>query len=157
MRLLLVLIVGIAIGGAVVWYHNSHQHDTSLQSARNNIENAASSTRDAIEDKLKSWHLTGSDIKDELARTGKVIREKSAVVGQKISDATADARITASIKAKLVADSGLSTLKISVSTTDGIVTLSGAASSVEQIGKAMAVALEVEGVKQVISTIQVKS
>ena len=74
-----------------------------------------------------------------------------------MADATADARVTTSIKGKLVADPRLSALSISVNTTDGVVTLSGAVSTREEISKAMLLAMEVEGVKEVISTLQVRA
>src|SRR4029077_8547180 len=96
-------------------------------------------------------------IKDELSRTGKVIREKTRQAGDAIADATANARITAAIKTKLVADSGLSAFKIDVDTTDGVVTLSGTVSSYEEIAKAINLALETDGVHKVVSTLQVKS
>jgi len=48
-------------------------------------------------------------------------------------------------------------LSISVSTTDGRVALSGTVSSPEKIAKAMQLAMGVNGVKQVISTLQIKS
>ncbi|HEX3987877.1 MAG TPA: BON domain-containing protein, partial [Verrucomicrobiae bacterium] len=73
-----------------------------------------------------------------------------------ISDAAADARITAAIKAKLVGDPDLSAVAISVSTTDGCVTLSGSASSPDNIRKAMTLAYNTEGVNQVVSTLLVK-
>jgi hyperosmotically inducible protein len=77
-------------------------------------------------------------------------------VGNKIADATADARITTTIKAKMVADPDLSALSISVSTTDGRVTLSGAVSSPEKIAEAIKLAMGVDGVQEVVSTLQVK-
>jgi osmotically-inducible protein OsmY len=55
-----------------------------------------------------------------------------------------------------VGDSALSVLNISVSTTDGRVTLSGTASSAEDIRKAMALAADTDGVREVASTLQVK-
>jgi hyperosmotically inducible protein len=100
--------------------------------------------------------LTSDNIKDELARTGKVIRRKSEAAGHAIADATADARITGAIKAKIVADPNLSALSISVSTTDGCVTLAGTASSVDNIRRAMTIAYDTDGVTQVISTLSVK-
>ncbi len=100
--------------------------------------------------------LTPDNIRDELSRTGKVIRRKSEAVGHAISDAAADARITAAIKAKFVADPDLSAVAISVSTTDGCVTLSGSASSPENIVRAMTLAYNTEGVTQVVSTLLVK-
>ena len=50
----------------------------------------------------------------------------------------------------------LSALSISVNTTEGIVTLSGTVSSAEDISKAMLLAMETDGVREVISTLQVK-
>jgi hyperosmotically inducible protein len=84
------------------------------------------------------------------------VRRKTADAGDVMADVAADARITAAIKGKLVADAGLSSLSISVSTTDGLVTMSGAASSPENIQKAVQLAWDTDGVHGVVSTIQVK-
>jgi hyperosmotically inducible periplasmic protein len=99
--------------------------------------------------------LRPEDIKDDLARTGKVIRRKAQEAGQAIADATADARTTAAIKAKFIANRDLSALSISVNSTAGVVTLSGTVNSPEDIGKAILLALETDGVTQVVSTLQV--
>jgi UDP-N-acetylglucosamine--N-acetylmuramyl-(pentapeptide) pyrophosphoryl-undecaprenol N-acetylglucosamine transferase len=115
----------------------------------------AEQMKDAIKEKLPE--IRTEDIKDELAKTGKVVRQKAREAGAAIADATADARITAAIKGKLVADPDLSVLKISVNTTDGVVTLSGSVSSEDKIAKAMNLALEMDGVREAISTLQVKA
>lgn len=108
-------------------------------------------SRDAARDKLRLLHLRSEDIKDELARTGRVVRRKAGKAGQAVTDATADARITAAIKTKLVADHDLSTFNVSAYTTAGVVTFKGTVSSPEQIGKAMLLAMETAGVREVIS------
>jgi len=100
--------------------------------------------------------LRSDDIKEDLARTGQVVRRKAREFGQAIADNTADARITATIKGKLVANRDLSAMSISVNTTGGVVTLSGSVSSPEDIGKAILVAMETDGVREVISSLQVK-
>ncbi len=128
-----------------------------MKSASNQIEGAAKSTGDTIEQKIQELHLNPQEIKDELARTGEVVRRKAHEAGQAISSATADARLTTAIKAKLLTTRDLPGLDISVNTTDGIVTLSGAVNSVQQISKAMALAMDTEGVRQVISTLQVRT
>ena len=84
------------------------------------------------------------------------MRKKAEQVGAVLADATADARITATIKAKLVKDPTLSALAISVNTTGGVVTLSGSVAGPEEIKQAMKLALETEGVREAISTLQVK-
>jgi N-acetylglucosamine kinase-like BadF-type ATPase len=153
----LALIIGAAIGAAAIWFYTSKQGPSTVQSTGEKIENAGKSARDAIQDKLSKLNLDPKDIKDELARTGQVVRQKAKEAGHVIADATADARITAAIKAKMVADPDVSALSISVNTTGGIVTLSGTVSKPEEVSKAMLLALETDGVTQVISTLQVKA
>jgi hyperosmotically inducible protein len=155
-RVLLALILGLALGGAVVWYFANGRNSAQVQSATDGVENAVKSAGDAIQEKLRALDLRPQDVKDELARSGQVVRRKAKEAGQAISDATADARITAAIKGKLIANRDLSALSISVNTTGGIVTLSGTVPSTDAISKAMLVAMETDGVKEVVSTLQVK-
>src|SRR6266702_1447589 len=157
MKLFFALLVGIAVGAAAVWFYHTDRGRSSVQAAGDQIESTAKSARDSIQDKLKVLDLRSDDIKDELARTGQVVRRKAREAGQAVADATADARITAAIKGKLIANRDLSALSISVNTTGGIVTLSGTVSSPEDISKAMLVAMESDGVREVVSTLQVKS
>ena len=156
MRVFLALILGIALGAAIVWYVHVGQHNQRVQSATDQVESAAKSAGDAIQEKLKVMDLRPQDVKDELARTGQVVRRKAKEAGQAIADATADARVTGAIKAKLLGNRDLSALSISVNTTGGVVTLSGTVPSTDAISKAMLVAMETDGVKEVISTLQVK-
>ncbi|HEV2392268.1 MAG TPA: BON domain-containing protein [Verrucomicrobiae bacterium] len=155
MRVLLALIIGAILGAAALWFYN-HRQEPQVRSKTEQVENAAQSARDTVEEKLRSFHLGTNDIKNELARSGEVIRRTARNVGQAVADATADARITAAIKGKLLANRDLSGLSISVSTSDGIVTLSGTVPTAEDVSQAMLTALETDGVRQVISTIQVK-
>jgi len=152
------IILGILLGGlvsaAIIWhYSNKHKH---VELVKDYLRNAAMHAEEAIRDKLNSANLSPDDIKDELARTGKIVREKAESAGAAVADAATDARITSTIKARLVADSGTSALSISVSTKDGIVNLSGTAPSVGEIQKAFKTAMNTDGVHKVVSTIQVK-
>jgi osmotically-inducible protein OsmY len=156
MKFLLTLFVGIAIGIAAVWYFNHDKNNSQFQTAGQEIKSTAQNAADTIGDKLRSFHLDRESITNELAKTGRVIRDKASEAGKAISDATADGRVTAAIKAKLVRDSDLSAWDIHVSTSDGVVTLSGTVASADLIGKAMALALDTDGAHQVISTLQVK-
>jgi osmotically-inducible protein OsmY len=155
MRAFLALFLGLIIGGAAVWFYTTNRGDSRLRTAEEKVGSAAKSTRDAVQNELRVLDLRSEDIKDELARTGQVVRRKAREAGQAIADATADARTTAAIKAKLVASRDLSALHISVNTTAGVVTLSGAVSSPDHIGKAMLLAMDTPGVREVVSTLQV--
>ena len=156
MRVLLALVIGLTIGGAVVWYYHTSDGHSRMQAAGDQIQDAARSARDTVQEKLRQFNLRTNDIKDELSHTGQVIRRTAQDAGQAIADATADARITAAIKTKLVGQKDLSALSISVNTTSGVVTLSGSVPSTEAISKAMLLAMETSGVREVISTLQVK-
>src|SRR2546421_11997877 len=156
MRILFALVLGVIIGAAAFWFYNTNRGRSTARTTGNQIETATKSARDTIQDKLKVLDLRSDDIRDELAKNGTIIRRKAREAGQAIADATADARVTGAIKAKLLADRELSALSISVNTTEGIVTLSGTVSSPEHISKAMLLAMETDGVREVISTLQVK-
>src|SRR5439155_7382373 len=156
MKVLFALLLGVVIGAAVVWFYNTNQGKSTMRSTGEQIESATKSARDTIQHKLKVLDLRPEQVGEDLARTGQVVRRKAREAGQAIADATADARVTAAIKAKLLADRELSALSISVNTTEGIVTLSGTVSSPENISKAMLLAMETESVREVVSTLQVK-
>ena len=86
-----------------------------------------------------------------------VVREKARTAGHSIADAAANARVTAAVKGRLVAEPGLSAFSINVDTTDGLVTLSGKVSSHDQVGRAVKLALDTDGVRKVVSTLQVSA
>jgi osmotically-inducible protein OsmY len=149
------LALGVALTAATGGYlvfrkQKSFRHVQDVTAAA--IQHAA----DAVEAKLVAWHLTGPDIENELTKTGKVVRRQMSDFGSAMADAAGDAKITAKIKTKLAIDKELPALAISVTTTDGRVTLAGNVSSTKQIGKAMMLALDTEGVREVSSTLKVK-
>jgi osmotically-inducible protein OsmY len=159
------LIIGIIIGAAGYWYvqTKARQHPEAEQRAENSAaqahasaSDAASHFSDAFKAKLDALDLRTDQIKDELARTGKIVRRKAQDLGAEVADATADARTEAAIKAAYAVDPNLSVWKISVSATQGHVTLSGTVSNSDDIGRAVALALNVDGVRDVTSTLQVK-
>ena len=156
MRIVLALLFGALIGAAAVWYYHSESGRAKVQSAAQQVSSAAKSAGETVQEKLRILDLRTNDIRDELARGGQIIRRKARDVGNAVADATADMRTTTAIKAKLVASRDLPAFSISVNTTAGVVTLSGFVRSPEEISKAMLVAMETEGVKEVISTLQVK-
>ncbi len=154
MKILLVLLIGAAIGVGAYIYFKEPANRPDLERAGDKISEGAESVKEKWDENV--GELDTDRIRDELAKTGKVIRKKAKQAGAAISDATADARITTEIKGKLAVDPNLSVLTISVNTTEGVVTLSGSVPSHDAIQLAMNLALAVDGVTQVVSSLQVK-
>ncbi len=130
--------------------------ERTMDDIRQSVSNKADSLRTAIDAKLDLLGLKADEVKKELAAKGKVVRTQSRVWASELKGAAVDSKITAEIKGKYALDKEVSALDISVNTTDGVVTLSGTASSYDAISKAMLIAMETEGVRQVVSTIQVE-
>jgi hyperosmotically inducible protein len=156
------LLLGLAIAVGF-WYFVAgrgrptlRQAQRQAQTAVEKTHKAASEAADELKAKLEALDLTPEKIQKELAETGKVIRRKASGFGQSLADKASDARITADIKAKYANDPDLSIWDISVSTADGRVTLAGTVSSPRLIGKAVLLALETNGARSVISTLQVR-
>jgi osmotically-inducible protein OsmY len=149
------LVTGVFLCALVGGYFAIHKHK-KVQHAQDVTASALERAGDAIQAKLEAWHLTGDDIQRELTDTGKVVRRQMSDFGAAVADAAGDAKITGKIKAKFALDKEVSALGIGVSTTDGRVTLSGNVSNSKQIGKAMILALETDGVREVSSTLRVK-
>ena len=126
------------------------------------VKNAADATRataidmkDAVGAKLTEWKLTPSDIKDDLAKGGRIVRSKAAKAGATAGAMFDNAKVVTVINAKLVADSQLSALKINVDADKGVVTLKGTVKSPDLIGRAIALALDTDDVTQVVSLLTV--
>ena len=152
MKGFLCFLLGLVLGVAGHWYLTQSQSRDPVTQVTEDVHSAATNVGQSFK---KSFD--GDKIKDELARTGRVIREKAKQAGDVIADATENARITGTIKGKLVQDSGLAAFKIDVDTTDGVVTLSGTVSTHEEIARAVDLALGTDGVYKVVSTLQVKT
>jgi len=153
-RLLGFLVVIVVLLMAVSWYLGSQQ--ANRNSVRHDVREGAAKVKEgarAIGHKLPD--IDTGHIREELARTGRVVRRKAQEMGAKLADATADARTTAAIKGQFALDPELSAWDISVDTTGGRVTLAGKVSSPEHIDKAMRLALAHDRVDEVISTLQI--
>ena len=150
------LILGVALCWAAIWFYGNRPMQAEARQAGADTRDKVIEAKDYVQEKADSLNLSTTNIKAELAREGAIVRRKTADAGDVIADVAADTRITTTIKGKLVANPDLSALSISVSTTDGLVTMSGAASSPDNIRKAVMLAWDTDGVHGVVSTIQVK-
>jgi len=127
-----------------------------MDTAATQVKDAAVKAKDAVADKLTEWKLTPADIKADLEKSGRVVREKTLAAGEKAGGAIDNARIVTDINGKYVADKDLSALKINVDADQGVVTLRGTVQSAGLIGRAIELALDTDGVTQVVSLLQVE-
>ncbi len=159
------IVIGILLGALGYYFvqQQAREHpetqkrfEDSAHQAGAAASDAAHHLSDALKAKMDTLGLHSDQIKDEMARSGKVVRSKTKEIAGKVADATADARIVTAIKAKYASDPDVSVWSISVSCSDGHVSLSGTVPTADGIGKAVALALEVDGVQDVSSTVQIK-
>lgn len=161
------LVLGLIVGAGAVWFYTDTRTMPAVQEAQRaareqagraleSAQVAAERARQALAARLDAFELRAEDIRKDVAEHGKVVRQQVRELGDAVVDATADARITAAVKARLAADPELSVLDISVDSTAGRVTLAGTVATPDLIGKAMVLALDTEGVRTVVSTLQVK-
>jgi hypothetical protein len=158
------LVAGIILGAVGYWYVETRSRENpeaerfhiSTEQAHASAAETAAHLSDVFKARLDALDLRSDQIKDELDRTGRVVRRKAQDIGEQVADAAADARVVTAIKTKYTVDPNLSVWQISVSCSQGHVTLSGTVSAPDDIARAMALALDTDGVRDVISTLQVK-
>jgi hyperosmotically inducible protein len=103
--------------------------------------------------------FAGCDQQGSAEKAGRQMDEAGKAVGEgveKAGDYLDDAAITAKIKGDILSDPLLKVLQINVTTTNGIVTLSGAVDSKESIDRAVEIARRVKEVKSVENSLVVK-
>jgi osmotically-inducible protein OsmY len=157
MRFLLSIIILLLLGAGIFWYMQERERNPDIQRFE---ERVSSDMERATTNIRENFSLDSGSIREELANTGQVIREKTReLTSDRTSPSngptTPDAQIRETVEQKIGRDPQLSQATISVGSSAGVVTLSGTVSSFEQIGNAMALALETEGVREVVSKLQV--
>ena len=95
---------------------------------------------------------TGMKIEEAIDKAGKKMDEQS----EKTGVAMDDAEITTKVKSAIYSEPGLKTLRISVDTKNGVVSLTGSVDSQTGFDRTRALAESVGGVKEVINMLQVK-
>lgn len=149
---LIFFLIGALAGGLSLYLYRRDSVPAAAPAAGESpltqkARDSAAEARDAIAAKLDAWHLTPADIRRDLAETGRVVRSKARDAGERVSDA----RIVTAIKAKYVLERDLSAFDINVDCRDGEVTLTGTVDSAERLGRAVVLALDTEGVHNVVS------
>jgi hyperosmotically inducible protein len=80
---------------------------------------------------------------------------RAAQAAQKMDEFVSDAALTGKIKSKMALDDSVHARTISVSTTDGVVTLTGTVTSAAEHDQAVRLARDTKGVKQVVDRLSV--
>jgi hyperosmotically inducible protein len=139
-----------------------HSAGTAPQSVGQKVDQATARLKEKTaevtrEVKEKTAEAT-AELKEKTAEVTKDVKEATAEVKKDVKDATADlklkemsgdALITAKVKTALIAEPGLSAMKIDVDTDNGIVTLKGTVDSIDKSSRARQLAGSVDGVSSV--------
>ena len=157
MKILLILLLVGSLAGAFGWrYYQQHQNpsmgDRPVALADRGRE-AVIEAKDAMVAQAAEWNLTPDNIKAELKKNGRVIRSRAVAVGEVVDDV----RIATVIKGKYVVEKNLSVFDISVECRNGEVKLTGSVDSADQIGHAVKLALQTNGVHSVVSHLAVRT
>ncbi|MGH8017564.1 MAG: BON domain-containing protein [Opitutaceae bacterium] len=158
LSVLIALVLGAFLGAAATWL--VLEKEGRLQPSASapppaSTNGAPAIDEDRISRKLREWNLDSEDLREELDRAGRILREKGREFGARLAEETSDVRIIALIKAKYTLDEQLSARQIAVGCKDGHVTLTGTVASAEQVGRAIVLALDTEGVLDVDSSLRV--
>ena len=87
---------------------------------------------------------------------GAEVGQKTAAVANQAKAALDDGALTAKIKSKMALDDSVKALNIHVDTTNGIVTVSGTARTQAEHQRALQLAKETNGVREVVDRLVVK-
>ncbi len=90
---------------------------------------------------------------EKMDQTAAGIKQRAEQAGDKLDDAA----ITAKVKTALIGEPGLKALQINVDTANGVVTLTGAVDTPQNLDRATQVAQAIHGVKSVDNRLSVKS
>ncbi len=136
--------------------NSTNQMSNDLRNAGNSAANALGSaaTNVATTARIAEWKLTASDIQADLDNNRTIVRTKENSAGAPTG--STDKKVVKSmVEARLQADSDIAPLKLDVDANkEGEVKLSGKAHSAEEVGRAIALALDTEGVTKVTSKVK---
>jgi len=128
-----------------------------LSNAVDRTRAAADDAHGALETKLADWNLTPAEIEADLKKSGRIVRDKTLAAGERAGGAIDNVRVVSVINGKYIADRDLSAFKIDVDANDSVVTLTGSVDTPQLAGRAVALALDTEGVAQVVGLLKVGS
>jgi hypothetical protein len=99
---------------------------------------------------------TPADVSERARERGAEIGERVGAAAGEAGVALADAALSAKIKSKMALDDAVKAIDVSVHTTNGVATLTGAVRTAAERERAVRLARETEGIHQVVDRIEVR-
>lgn len=125
----------------------------SLERAGDRAANAMSNMAHDASARITEWRLSSQDIQADLAADRDIVRTRTAAVGAPTGKIDKDT-LQSAVEGRIKADSDLSKLKLDVNAKgEGEIQLEGKALTADQVGRAIALALDTDGVTKVTSKI----
>jgi osmotically-inducible protein OsmY len=106
--------------------------------------------------RISEWKLAPTDLQADLDKGTTIVRTKQDVAGAP-TGTTDDSVIESMVKGKIQADPQTANAMIDVSAHNGEVSLKGSADSATILGRAIALALDTQGVTKVSSDVKVNA
>lgn len=128
---------------------------TAGEAAVEGTKESAEAAGDAMKEAGQEVSATAKEAGKDIAYAAEEAGEKAAAAGDRAKAKMDDASITASVKAKLIADPEVKGVGIDVDTVNGKVTLSGTAKSTYEKDEAEKLARHTDGVVSVVNEIVV--
>ena len=135
-RLVLIVIVLVAVGGFLLgWW---------------------ATDPDTPEEVAERVGTTGAATAERAREVGAEVGERAAIAADKARVALEDGALTAKIKSKMTLDDTLKGSRIDVDTSSRVVTLNGTVASEAQRRRAVQLARETDGVKDVVDRLTIR-
>ena len=132
--------------------------DVESSLAKERAEQIARNTdgvRDVVDNITVTETAPTGGVRDDIEREGRDATNTVEGAAERAGTAVGDAAITSAVKAKFLADSSVSGLKIDVDTANGVVTLTGNVKSKAEADRAVMMARNTEGVTSVVNNLRV--
>jgi len=118
------------------------------------MDTTTSTSSADVSSRITEWRLSANEIQKDLDSGAVIVRTKESVVGAPTGNSD-DSVIETMVKGKLQSDKEVASSQIDVAAKNGEVTLKGSADSADHVGRAIALALDTQGVTKVSSEIKV--
>ena len=103
--------------------------------------------------RIRAVATAGKSGVEQVKRASEEISQKTAAAAKTAGEVLSDGALTTKIKAKMGLDDTVKALDLNVDTVDGVVTVTGKVRSTAERDRALALARETNGVRQVIDRI----